>query len=298
MTIFEYLKTFFLLLILIAITPPIVRGTISQFQNYSSPKSQVGVICLKGALYDSAPHTKQLTTYFKDKNIKAIMLRMECTGSASGTGETIFNEIMELKKEYPKPIITLVENVCASGGYWIASATDHIIAPSTALVGSIGVAMPYLFQLPEFLAEHKIGYTPLKAGAYKTATDPFVGMTDADKAMLQTALDDSYQQFIIAIAHSRKLNLNNASQWADGRLFNGHQAHLLGLIDEIGSMQNAIRILKEKALIEGEIEWVTPTVLTTWWDFFSGSSSESLSESMTNVMCSQIEKRYGMARTF
>jgi len=116
--------------------------------------------------------------------------------------------------------------------------------------------------------------------------------------MLQIALDDSYQQFIIAIAHSRKLNLNNASQWADGRLFNGHQAHLLGLIDEIGSMQNAIRILKEKALIEGEIEWVTPTVLTTWWDFFSGSSSESLSESMANVMCSQIEKRYNMARTF
>jgi protease-4 len=298
MTILEYLKTFFLLLILIAITPPILRGVVSQFQNYSSPKAQVGVICLKGVICDSAPYTKQLATYFKDKNIKAIMLRMECSGSASGTGEIIFNEIMELKKEYPKPIITLVENVCASGGYWIASATDHIIAPSTALIGSIGINMPYLFQLPEFLAEHKVGYVNMKAGTYKTATDPFASMSDGDKAMLQATLDDSYQQFVTTVAHCRKLNLNNASQWADGRLFNGHQAQLLGLIDEIGSLQNAIRILKEKALIEGEIEWVSPTVLTTWWDFIAGSSSESLSESAANVMCSHIEKRYTTARTF
>ena len=204
---------------------------------------------------------------------------------------------MELKNEYPKPIITLVENICASGGYWIACATDHIIAPSTALIGSVGITIPYLFQLPELLNEHKVGYVSLKAGAYKTATDPFTTMSEDEKAMLQDSLNDSYEQFTTSVANSRKLNLTNVTQWADGRIFNGNQARKLGLIDENGSLQNAIRILKEKALIEGEIDWVHPPRNTSLMDLIRGNDGESFLESSINSVCACVERRYAAART-
>ena len=75
------------------------------------------------------PVIKQLHKYFKDSSIKAVVLRIECPGSASGTGQSIYEEIAHLKSQYQKPIVSLVENTCASGGYLIASATDYIVAP-------------------------------------------------------------------------------------------------------------------------------------------------------------------------
>ena len=256
MTFFDALKNIFLLLVFLQLAPALVHGIKKQYLHYLEPRTQVAVVTFNSFINDANCYIKQLNTYFKDESIKAILFKVDCPGSTSGSGQSIYNEIMALKKEYPKPIITLTENVCASGAYWIACASDYIIAPGCALIGSIGVTLPFNFKLNEFLEQYHIKYKQLKAGAYKNALDPFAQTTPEEYALLQSTLDDTYQQFVQAVAASRKLSATNANVWADGKIFTGQQALKVGLIDELGSMHTAVRALKEKALIEGEIEWV------------------------------------------
>lgn len=299
MSFYDFLKNTFFLLLFIQFLPFLFMGIKKQYSRLWEPKTQVGVISLKGVLYNSAPYTKQFHEFFKDPDIKAILVTMDCSGSAAGTGQAIFREIMEYKKEYSKPVITLVENVCASGGYWIACATDNIIAPETALVGSIGAYFPYLFQLKDFIEQYKIKYNSVKAGAYKSTTDPFTDMTAAERSMLQQALDDTYAQFSESVASARKLSLSSIGEWADGKIFTGRQALALGLIDQVGSLQTAIRTLKEKALIEGEIEWVQSARRRTLWNyFFSGEDDDdgSLVSSAIQNVCTQLEQRCSTPR--
>lgn len=298
MTLSETIKNLFFILIAIQITPVIFKNIRSQYEGVFDKKTAVGVLPIRGVLYNSALYSRQLQTFFKDKNIKAILIKMECPGSAAGTGETIFRELQGLKQEYSKPVVVLVENTCASGGYWIACGADHIIAPGTALIGSVGVALPYMFKLHDFIKEHHIEYKPIKAGAYKLMTDPFVDSTPEDTALLQSVLNDTYQQFTQHVAQRRKLTLSSVQEWADGKIFTGRQAHKMGLIDEIGGPQQAIAAIKEKALIEGEIEWVHPASTETFISrlFKNDEESEdSMMSTFISSVCTQLETRYGSA---
>lgn len=299
MSFFDYLKNIFFLLVFMQVLPFLFTGIRKQYSRFWEPKTSVGVISLKGVLYNSAPYTRQLHAFFKDPEIKAILIQMDCSGSAAGTGQAIFREIMEYKKEYSKPIITLVENVCASGGYWIATATDSIIAPETALVGSIGAYFPYLFQLKDFIEQYHIKYQSVKAGAYKSTTDPFTTMTPEERQMLQQALDDTYAQFSESVASARKLSLGTINEWADGKIFTGRQALNLGLIDHVGSLQTAIGVLKEKALIEGEIEWVRAQQPRNFWSYLFGNEEDddgSFVASAVKNVCTQLEQQYSAPR--
>jgi protease-4 len=294
-SMWDIIKNIFLLLIFLQIAPVLVLNIKNQYTKFFTPQTQVGVIPIKGFLYDSSSYTKNLNTFFKDPSIKAILLRIECPGGASGTSQALFNEIQMLKKQYHKPIITLVENVCASGGYYVASSTDYIIASGAATIGSIGAYFPG-FQLKEFIDQFKIQYIPIKAGAYKAATDPFEVRTPAQTELLQVMTDDIYAQFTQDIATQRKLSLQTIDTWANGKIFTAKQALELQLIDELGSAQNAIAKIKDKALIDGEIEWVHPSQESTWASLF-GSSSEGDSDSMFNLMmhkiCSFLHVKYG-----
>lgn len=298
MRFYDYLKTIFLVLILLQIAPTLIHGIRSQYKDFLEPKTQVGVIQLKGVLYDAAPYLKGLQTLFKDSDIKAILLKVECPGGASGTGETIFNEIQALKQEYPKPVIVLVENVSASAAYWISCSGDHIIAPSTALVGSVGAYFPYLFQLNNFIEGYNIQYKTVKAGTYKTTGDPFVNMSAAEQAHLQKVIDDTYVQFTKSVAQCRKLSLSKLSEWADGKIFTGAQAKELGLIDELGSLSHATAAIKAKAAIDGEIEWVHYAKDQPFWSRMLWGGEDTLQNSMTAQMmdgvCNYLETRYAV----
>jgi len=301
MTFFDSLKNIFFLLIFLQFVPILVDGLRKQYHQYLEPRTKVGVISINGVIGDSEYYTKQLTKYFKDPSIKAILIKMDSPGGAAGTGELIYQEIIALKNApefHKKPVVTLVENTCASGGYYIACASDHIIAPATALIGSIGATFPNIFfvHLREFLAQHKIGYKPLYAGAYKNCIDPFTDATPEQELMLQGLLNDSYETFAQAVAKSRKLSLNAKDTWANGRIFTGKQAKDLGLIDEIGSAYNAIKVIKEKALIEGEIEWVKQPAPSSFSRFFSSGNApdedSSLLSACVNSICAVVEQRY------
>lgn len=282
-----------LFIILLPVIPALVNGARNLYNRHIDPRSQVAVISIKGILYDSGYYTKYLHDYFKNDQIKAILLKIECPGSAAGTGNAIYNEIKTLKKEYPKPVIVLVENVCASGGYYIACAADHIIASPAALIGSIGVAIPYLFKLKEFVEHYHIKYEPLAAGDYKNSTNPFTPLTSEQKKMLQEVLDDSYNQFVSDVAQERNLSINTAKQWANGKIFNGNQALKLGLIDAVGSSSQAIQTIKEKTSITSDINWIKPPSKTGLLSLFGDSGEDqSLFSLFVNEVCSLLESRY------
>ena len=288
-----------LLIMLLPLVPKVTALISSIYTRYMDQRVAVAVIPIKGMLIDSATPVKQIHTYFKDPTIKAILLKIECMGTTSATGQSIFHEISLMKAEYPKPVIALTENICASGGYYIACAADYIIAAPAALVGSIGVRFPSLaqFQLHELLEYHHIKYDPLTAGEYKNAGDLFANRSPEHKKMLQSLLDDTYDQFVEDVAQSRKLSPAHASEWANGRIFTGRQAHKLGLIDQTGSVSDAIKALKERALIEGEIRWIHPASpggLMRWLTGDGQEDDKGVLSCVVNACCGIVEERYGM----
>lgn len=229
MTLLNTLKTIFLLIIILYVAPALVDGIKKQYMAILEPRTPVGILSLTKPLHDADCTTEQLHYFFKDPAIKGIVIKINCAETASGTGQTIFHDIRQLKKEYPKPIIALVENMCLSGAYLIASACDSIIAPESAIIGNIGKTF--------------------------SAWSTHQAITDSNSS-LEIIENESYQHLTKQIALSRKLSLTTTANWADGKTFTGAQAIALGLINEIGSLCTVIKIIKEKALIEGEIEWV------------------------------------------
>jgi len=285
MTLFDLVKNIFIILIFLQIAPILVKNIKKQYTLYFEPRTSVGVLTVKGVLYDSGSYTKQLYKFFKNQEIKALLINMNCLGSAAGTGQIIYNEILALKKEYPKPVIVLVENICVSGGYLIACSADYIVAPASAIIGNIGSYFSS-FQLKEFIEKFKKNYSTVKAETYKTITDSFVDLTEEEKALIQGLQNDSYEEFTQTVAKARKLSLAHLNKWADGKIFTGKQAIKLNLIDEIGSKQNAIKVIKEKALIEGEIKWIKIPTKYGLFDLLSDSESSNdnvISNILSNI---------------
>ncbi len=285
MTLFDLVKNIFIILIFLQIAPILVKNVKKQYVLYFEPRTSVGVLTIKGVLYDSSPYTNQLYKFFKNQKIKALLINMDCLGSATGTGQIIFNEILALKKEYPKPVIVLVENICVSGGYLIACSADHIITPASAIIGGVGSYFSN-FQLKKFIERYKMNYTTVKTEIHKTTADPSVNLTEEEKVLIQDLQNDSNKEFTQTVAKARKLSLAHLNQWADGKIFTGKQALKFGLIDEIGSMQNAIKVIKEKALIEGEIKWIKTPIKGGLFDLFGGSASSNdnaISNTLSNI---------------
>lgn len=260
----RYLANTFLLILFIQLVPPMLKNIKKQYQELINPKTKVALLPITGILYDSTDYVTFLRKSFKNNEVKAILLRIDSPGGAAGTAEAIAHEIDLLKKIYPKPIITLCENICTSGAYYIAASTNYIIAPPSAFIASIGTQIPYQFKLNEFIEQYKIQYNVIKAGEFKLATDPFVATTPEQKKYLETLAQDSYQNFIEHVAqHRSRILIDKSNQWANGKLFTARQAYKIGLIDEIGSFSNAINKIKELGIVEEKIEFIKPQFSTS-----------------------------------
>jgi len=281
-----FLTGLFLLLIFLQVAPSLIKNVKKQYERMLSPKTNIGVIKISGVLTNADYYNKYLNKFFKDPEIKAILIKMDCPGGASGTAQSIYQEILSLKAKHHKPIVTLVENVCASGGYYIACATDNIIASPSAVIGSVGTSFQFLFQLKEFIENFKVKYKSLTAGKYKSTTDPFVDITPEQEAMLKEVLQNSYEQFLQDVSKSRNLPLTTKEKWAEGKIFTGTQARALGLIDSIGSPFTAVQVLRDRALIDEkeEIIWVKPPEESTFSKLF-GINQQEDEESPFSTCC-------------
>lgn len=258
--LFDYVKNIFFLLILLQIAPSIIKSISKQYSSMWQAQTKVGILPIKGVLSDGTYYIKQLRKFFENDEIKAIVLKIESPGGAAGTSQAIFNEIKELKKTVsPKFVLALIENVAASGGYYIAASADCIVATSSAFIGSIGAYIPHP-DFKDFINQYKIDYEVIKAGEYKAAGNPLLHLTDKQRQHFQEVTDNVYAQFVKDIATERaKASISSDSNiWAQGKIFTGELGLKIGLVDKLGSQSTAMEVLKEHAPIVGKIEWVYP----------------------------------------
>ena len=153
----NFLWTILLLLILLNIAPNLLKGIKTQYKSMLKPKAKIARITINDAITDIRFYQQSLEQFFKDKEIKAILLEIDSPGGAAGSSQSLYNEIMHLKTTYNKPIAALTYNLCTSGAYNIAIATDYIVAAPSALIGSVGSYINQ-FKVNEFINHWNVQY--------------------------------------------------------------------------------------------------------------------------------------------
>lgn len=208
--------------------------------------------------YNHRSFLKQIEHAFKDKNIKGIILRVNSPGGGVVESDEIYHKIMELKERYKKPIVAYMANMAASGGYYISAPTDKIFANRSTLTGSIGVIISS-YNVQELAEDWGVRQEVFKSGPHKDIMSNMREMTDEERSIIQSIVDESYDNFLDVVVEGREdvgMTKEKLRPLADGRIFTGQQAKEAGLVDAIGFMDDAIEGIAELAEIEN------PTVIT------------------------------------
>lgn len=217
--------------------------------------NKVALITVEGVILDSKDVIEQLEKHRTNPTVKAIVLRINSPGGGVAPSQEVYEELLKTRQVNKKPVVASMGSLAASGGYYIASAADLIVANPGTITGSIGV----LLQVPNISGLlQKIGVKSVvvKSGEHKDLASPTREMTAAERALLQRMLDDVHNQFIDVVAKGRQLDRQKVKALADGRIFSGREAQSLGLVDQLGNLQDAIDRAAALAGIRG-----TPTVI-------------------------------------
>lgn len=225
------------------ITPDEYAGSIE----IKETKEKIAVLYAEGTIYDGEGdediHTKDITRSIraiaKDKDIKALVLRINSPGGSALASENIYHELMQLRKK--KPIIISMGNYAASGGYYMACAGDSIFAETNTITGSIGV-VGVLFNFSDMM-KNKLGVTTdqVKTGPYADFPNMTRPMTDGERGWIQNYLDSTYMVFKTRVADARNMPKDSVENIAQGHVYSGYQAKKLNLIDEFGNLQRALK---------------------------------------------------------
>ncbi len=185
-----------------------------------------------------------------DKSVKAIVLRIESPGGEIEPCQEILLEIERVKET--KPIVVSMGSMAASGGYYISTQADKIVAMPTTQTGSIGV-ISYQINVQGLLEKLGIQIETFKGGKYKDMYSGFRELTPEEQAIMQQMVDEYYEQFIDVVAEGRGLSTEEVRNLATGQLYSGTEAKELGLVDELGDLDTAINLAAGLAGIEAPI---------------------------------------------
>jgi len=219
------------------------------------------------SLVSSSTITPGLVRYYlskveKDKAVKAIVLRIESPGGEIEPCQEILWEIERVKETMP--IVVSMGGTAASGGYYISTQADKIVALPTTQTGSIGV-ISQLVSVEGLLEKLGIQIETFKGGKYKDMYWGFRELTPEEEEIMQVMVDEYYEQFIDVVAEGRGLNKEEVRNLATGQLYSGTKAKELGLVDELGDLNTAINLAAELAGIEtAVVEYYQPPRFTLW----------------------------------
>lgn len=254
-----------------------------------STEDRVALIRVEGVILDSQQTITELKRFADNPLVKAIVLRIDSPGGGVVPSQEIYDAVQRIRNKNNKAVIASMGTVAASGGYYIAAATDRIVANPGSLTGSIGVIME-MANVEGLLKKIGVEGVVVKSGKFKDVGSPLRKMTEEEKALLQSVMDDVHMQFIDAVAEGRALEVSTVQALADGRIFTGRQAKEAKLVDELGNLDDAIQLAADLAGIEGEPKVVEPkrrfsirellesrlSVVLPKLDFYSGVSLKYL----------------------
>ena len=224
---------------------------------------------------ESSEVIEEIHQYLADDGVKAIVLRVDSPGGGVGPSQEIYREVVKAKLK--KKIITSMGSVAASGGYYVACASDLIVANPGTITGSIGVIMEFS-NLEELLKKIGIKGIVIKSGEHKDIGSPFREMTPEERKIMQDTLDNVHQQFIQAVAKGRNLDLAKVIPIADGRIFTGEQAQQIGLIDKMGNLQDAIDEASKLVGIQGKPQIIQPRKRISLWKYLMKETASAFIE--------------------
>ena len=209
----------------------------------------VAVVDVRGVISDAADTVEALDHLRQQDATIGVVVRIDSPGGAVAPSQEIYDAVWRLRAR--KPVVASLGNVAASGGYYVASAADVVVADPGTLTGSIGAIMEV--QNVATLAE-KVGVsqTVVKSGRFKDVGQPLRAVTDEERVLLQRMVDDVLGQFIDAVARGRGMEAGRVRALADGRLYSGAQARDVGLVDELGGLADATRVAWSRAGQTGE----------------------------------------------
>lgn len=187
----------------------------------------------------------RLTKLEKDNDVKGVLLTINTPGGTVGASKEVYEAVKRLAQV--KPVVVSMLDQATSGGYYVASAATKIYANGGTLTGSIGVILSS-FNISELL--NRVGVEPqtVKTGPYKDIFSPYRKSSEAEQQLLQELLQNTYRQFITDVAAGRKMDLEAVRKLADGRIYTGEQAKANGLVDAIGTYNDAVEDLRKLAI--------------------------------------------------
>ena len=223
----------------------------------------VGVVEVRGVIRDAEDVVAALKRFRTSERIGAVVLRVDSPGGAVAPAQEIYSEVARLGET--KSVVASLGSMAASGGYYVASASHSIVANPGTLTGSIGVIMA-VRSVEELAHRAGIKETVVKSGPYKDMANPLRSLEPEEEAILQGAVNDVHAQFVAAVAAGRHMTEEDVRKLADGRLYSGAQALEIGLVDYLGSYEEALRIAADAAGIEGEPRTIRArTERWPWW---------------------------------
>lgn len=214
---------------------------------------KVAVIPIEGEIIEAREILDALRKHAGNATVKAIVIRINSPGGAIAPSQEIYAAIRRTSSESGKPIVASFDSVAASGGYYIAAACDQIVANPGSITGSIGVILQW-FNTKELIQWAKLKPETIISGAMKDAGSPYRELTEAERQYFQGIVTQLHTQFVrdVALGRKAKMKQEEVARIADGRIFTGEQALALHLVDELGSIDDAVRTAGKLAGIKGE----------------------------------------------
>lgn len=220
-------------------------------------KSSILLLELDGVILDSTEFLEQLHEYAGEDDIKGVLIRINSPGGVVGPSQEIYSEIKKVREVLKKPVVVSCAGLAASGAYYAAVAADKIVTNPGTMIGSIGVIMEFA-NLEDLYGWAKIKRYVIKTGAYKDSGAEYRAMREDEKALFQQMADEVLAQFKGAVAEGRKMAPDKVTQYADGRVFTGETAVKLGFADQLGTIEDAKKLIGQMSGIGPKPEMFEP----------------------------------------
>ncbi|WP_257346602.1 signal peptide peptidase SppA [Pseudalkalibacillus decolorationis] len=224
-----------------------------------SSTNKIAVLTVQGVIQDTGSATsvfqsagynhrqflEMLEHAGESNDVEGIILRVNSPGGGVVESAEIHDKIKEIQKKHEKPIYISMGTMAASGGYYISTPADKIYAHPSTLTGSLGVIIQSM-NYGELAEKLGVKWETIKSGIHKDILSPTRDMTEEERNILQSIVDNSYDQFVNVIAKGRGIPEEKVRELADGRVYDGTQAKSLNLVDELGDLEDTIKSMKKK----------------------------------------------------
>jgi protease-4 len=228
-----------------------------------APKQgDIAVVKLEGEIVDSAKFIEEIEDIAEREDIQAVVIRIDSPGGLVSPSQEMYRAIVRLRKD--KKVVASMGTLAASGAYYVAVGAEKIVANEGTITGSIGVKINHI-NIEDLVTLARLKPRVLTTGPYKDMGSPLRPLKPEEERLFKKIIFQMHDQFKKVVAQERGLEKEKVDEIADGRVYTGQEALKLGLVDVLGSLQDAIDVAADLAKIEGKPEVVYPKKKGEHW---------------------------------